>query len=130
MSNTKEGKGLISGKEPTYQCSKQETWVWSLGLEDPLEESVATHCSILAWVIPWTEEPGGLQSMGLQGEGHDWSDLAYIHQIRGKRDEEEKKEMNKGLMSFTDTELFQINKKDAKISGEEWAKTMTKNIPK
>ena len=91
---------------------------------------MATHCSILAWIIPGTEEPGGLQSMGLQGVGHDWSDLAYIHQIRGKRDEEENKEMNQGLISFTDTELFQINKKDAKISGEEWAKTMTKNIPK
>ena len=38
----------------------QETWVWSLGLEDPLEEKMATHSSILAWEIPWTEEPGGL----------------------------------------------------------------------
>ena len=44
----------------------QETWVRSLGREDPLEEEVATHSSILAWEIPWTEEPGGLQSMGLQ----------------------------------------------------------------
>ena len=40
--------------------------VQSLGWEDPLEEDTATHCSILAWRIPWTEEPGGLQSMGLQ----------------------------------------------------------------
>ena len=69
--------------------------------------------------------------MGLQGVGHDWSDLAYTHQIRGKRDEdEEKKKMNKGLISFTDTEVFRINQKDGKISGAEWAKTMTKNIPK
>ena len=45
----------------------QETWVRSLGLEDPLEEEMATHCSILARKIPWTEEPGRLQSMGLQG---------------------------------------------------------------
>ena len=44
----------------------QETWVESLGLEDPLEEEMATHSSILAWKIPWTEAPGGLQSMGLQ----------------------------------------------------------------
>ena len=44
----------------------QETWVQSLGLEDPLEEGMATHSSILAWRIPWTEEPGGLQSMGSQ----------------------------------------------------------------
>ena len=42
----------------------QETWVWSLGWEDPLEKGMATHSSILAQRIPWTEEPGGLQSMG------------------------------------------------------------------
>jgi len=42
----------------------QETWVLSLGQEDPLEESMATHSSILAWRIPWTEEPGRLQSTG------------------------------------------------------------------
>ena len=46
-------------------------WVWSLGQEDPLEEELATHSSILAWKIPWTEEPGGIQSMGLQRVGHD-----------------------------------------------------------
>ena len=51
----------------------QETWVWSLDWEDPLEEGMATHSSILAWRIPWTEEPGGLQSMGLQRVGHDWA---------------------------------------------------------
>ena len=44
----------------------QETWVRSLGGEDPLEKEMATHCSILAWEIAWTEEPGGLQSMGSQ----------------------------------------------------------------
>ena len=44
----------------------QETWVRFLGREDPLEKEMATHSSILAWRIPWTEEPGGLQSMGLQ----------------------------------------------------------------
>ena len=42
----------------------QETWVWSLGQEDPLEEEMATHSSVLAWEIPWTEKLGGLQSMG------------------------------------------------------------------
>ena len=42
----------------------QETWVQSLGREDPLEEGMATHSSVLAWRISWTEEPGGLQSMG------------------------------------------------------------------
>ena len=49
----------------------QETWVGSLGQEDPLEEGMATHSSILAWRIPWTEEPGRLQSMGSQRAGHD-----------------------------------------------------------
>ena len=49
----------------------QETWVQSLGREDPLEKEMATHSSILAWRILWTEEPGGLQSMELQRAGHD-----------------------------------------------------------
>ena len=46
--------------------ARQETWVPSLGGEDPLEKGMATHSSILAWKIPWTEEPGGLQSIGSQ----------------------------------------------------------------
>ena len=49
----------------------QETGVQFLGREDPLEKEMATHSSILAWRIPWTEEPGRLQSMGLQRVGHD-----------------------------------------------------------
>ena len=49
----------------------QETWVQSLGQEDPLEEVMATHSSVLAWRIPWTEEPGGLESMGSQRVGHE-----------------------------------------------------------
>ena len=49
----------------------QETWVLCLGQEDPLGKEMATHSSTLAWRIPWTEEPGGLQSMGSQGVGHD-----------------------------------------------------------
>jgi len=49
----------------------QETWVQSLGWEDPLEKGMATHSNILAWRIPWTERPGGLQSMGSQKVGHD-----------------------------------------------------------
>ena len=51
----------------------QETQVWSLHWEDPLEKGMATHSSILAWRIPWTEEPGGLQSRGLQRVRHDWA---------------------------------------------------------
>ena len=49
--------------------ARQETWVPSLGGEDPLEKGIATHSSILAWKIPWTEEPGGLQSIALQRIG-------------------------------------------------------------
>ena len=48
-----------------------ETWVPLLGWEDPLEEEMATHSSILAWRVPWTEEPGGQQSMGSQKVRHD-----------------------------------------------------------
>ena len=50
----------------------QETWVWSLGWEDPLKKEVATHSSVLACEIPWTEELGGLQSIELQKESHNW----------------------------------------------------------
>ena len=53
----------LSGKESTAIL---ETWVRSLGQEDPLEKGMATHSSILSWKIPWTEEPGGLQSVGSQ----------------------------------------------------------------
>ena len=49
-----------------------ETQVWSLGWEDPLEKEMATHSSTVAWKIPWMEEPGRLQFMGLQRVGHDW----------------------------------------------------------
>ena len=52
---------------------RQETQVQPLSWEDPLEKEMATHSSILIWEIPWTEEPGGLQSMGLQRVGHDWA---------------------------------------------------------
>ena len=48
-----------------------ETWVWSLGQDDPLEKEMTTHSSALAWKITWMEEPGRLQSMGLQRVGHD-----------------------------------------------------------
>ena len=51
----------------------QETWVQSPGWEDPLEKEMAAHSSTLAWKIPWTEEPGRLQSMGSQRVGHNWA---------------------------------------------------------
>ena len=55
-----------------------ETWVLSLGWEDPLEKGKATHSSILAWKIPWMEEPGRLQSLGSQRVGHDWVTSLYF----------------------------------------------------
>ena len=55
----------------------QETWVQSLGQEDPLEKGMATHSSILAWRIPWTEQSGRLWSMESQRVGHNWSALAH-----------------------------------------------------
>ena len=55
-----------SGKEYICQCRRHETWVRALGWEDPLGEGMATHSSIIAWRIPGTEEPGGLQSIQLQ----------------------------------------------------------------
>ena len=68
--------GAYRGASPVAQRVKRlpamrETWVLSLGQEDPLEKEMATHSNILAWKIPWIEEPGGLQSTGLQRVGHD-----------------------------------------------------------
>ena len=60
-------RGFLGGsvvKNPPAMQEPQETWVRSLGQEDPLGEGMATHSSVLAWRIPWTEEPEGLQSMG------------------------------------------------------------------
>ena len=61
----------LSYKKSTFNEKSQETGVQSLGWEDPLEKEMATHFSVLAWRIPWTEEPGGLQSMRSQRVGHD-----------------------------------------------------------
>ena len=55
-----------------------ETWVRSLGQEDPLEKEMATHSSTLAWRIPWTEKPGRLQPMGSQKVRHDWATLLTL----------------------------------------------------
>ena len=59
--------GSVGKNPPTMQ----ETWLQSVGWEDPLEKEMATHTCILVWRIPWTEKPGGLQSIGLQRVGHD-----------------------------------------------------------
>ena len=59
----------------------RETWVWSLGQEDTLEKEMATHSTTLEWKIPWTEEPGGLQPMGLQGIRYDWATSLLQHLV-------------------------------------------------
>ena len=71
---------VASGKEPTWQWRRYKRcgfnpWVG----KNPLEKDMATHSSILAWRIPWTEEPGGLQFIVSQEVGHNWSDLACMH---------------------------------------------------
>ena len=58
--------GSVVKNLPAMQKTQEMPWVRSLGWEDPLEEGIATHSSILAWRIPWTGEPGGLQSIGSQ----------------------------------------------------------------
>ena len=69
--------GDANGKESACQCRKyNEMWVQFLGQKDTLEEGMATHSSILVWKIPWTEEPGGFQSIGSHRVGHD---LAFTH---------------------------------------------------
>ena len=68
--------GGVNGKEPACQCRWHRRL---LGWEDPLEEGMATHSSILVWRSPWTEEPSGLQSIGSQRVGHDWATWYHHH---------------------------------------------------
>ena len=71
LSSDKWYMGLPDGSVVKNLPAVQETWVGSLGWEDPLEEGMATHSSFLAWRIPRTEKPDGLQSMGSQRVGYD-----------------------------------------------------------
>ena len=73
---------ISNGSMVKKQLAKQdteETRVWSLGQEDPLEEKMAIHSSTFAWKLPWTDEPGGLQSMMSQRIGHDWAQGHSCH---------------------------------------------------
>ena len=81
-----------------------DTWVQSLGWEGPLEEGMATHTSILAWRIPWTEEPGGLHSIGSQRVRHDWSNLPRMHAVSLKSS------LLEILNLITSTKNFFLNK--------------------
>ena len=71
--------GFPGGSVIKNPPAKQETQVQSLGWENPLEEEMATHSSILAWKIPWTKEPGGLQSTGSQRVGYDLATKPHDH---------------------------------------------------
>ena len=82
-SNNFLGPELYCGsavKIPSEMQESQAVWVQSIVQEDPLEEGMATHSSILSWRIPFTEEPGGLWSIGPQRVGHNSSDLAHSTQ--------------------------------------------------
>ena len=81
-SNNFLGPELYCGsavKIPSEMQESQAVWVQSIVQEDPLEEGMATHSSILSWRIPFREEPGGLQSIEWQRVRHDWSDLVRAH---------------------------------------------------
>ena len=68
----RENQAFLAAQRVRNLAAVQETQVQYLGGEDPLEKGMATHSSILAWRIPWTEEPGELQSIQLERVGHDW----------------------------------------------------------
>ena len=68
---------MVKNSSAVQEVLKMQAW--SLGGEDPLEEEMATHFSILAWRIPWTEESARLWSIGSQKVGHNWSNLAHMH---------------------------------------------------
>ena len=74
-------KGFLAGSVVKNLPAKQETWVQSLGQEDPLKKEMATHSSVLAWRISWTEEPGGLQSIR-------WQESDTTEQLHNKKDSE------------------------------------------
>ena len=76
----------LIGKESACQCRTQESRVQSLSAEDPLEKKMATHCSILAWEILWTEEPSRLQSMGSQRVRHNLVTKQQLLKRRVSRD--------------------------------------------
>ena len=72
---------LVVKNSPANAGDVRETWVWSLGWDDPLEEDIATHSRILAWRIPWTEEPGRLQSIVSHRVGHNLAHSAHMTEL-------------------------------------------------
>ena len=80
-----EGGASLVAQRVKNLPAVQETWVRFLGWKDPLEKEITTHSSILAWKIPWTEDPGRLQSMGLQRIGHDWATNTFTFSRQGRK---------------------------------------------
>ena len=76
-----QASGWLRGQDSACYAGATGDAGLILGWEDPLEEGTATHSSILAWRTPWTEEPSGLQSIGLQRVGHDRRNLAHMHVV-------------------------------------------------
>ena len=74
-------QGFRVGSDNKESACMKETWVRSLGQQDPLEKKMAMHSSILAWRIPWTEGPGGLQFIGSQRDGHDRATNKHILKV-------------------------------------------------
>ena len=84
-----------------------ETQVWTLDWEDPLEKGMATHSSILAWRIPWIEEPGGLQSVGLQRVAYNWESNTFTFALVTTGSEEWKNRVTKNLCCSIFTMYFE-----------------------
>ena len=74
---------FLGGSDSKESALSAGDWVWFLGQEDPLEKGIAFCSSILAWRIPWTKEPGGLQSMGSQRARHNWATKTHTYQNIG-----------------------------------------------
>ena len=72
-------RALLVAQMVKNSPAMRETWIWSLGWEEPMKKGTAIHSSILAWRIPWTKEPGRVQFMGSQRVGHDWATFTYIY---------------------------------------------------
>ena len=81
-----ELRGFPGSSDGKASATMRETWVWSLGREDPLEKEMATHSRSQAWKIPWTEEPGRLQPMGSQRGRHNWAALLHFTSLQFTRE--------------------------------------------
>ena len=95
---TRTAQGFLVAQMVKNLPAMQETRVWSLGQEEPLEKEMATHPSIIAWRIPWTEEPGGLQPLRLRRVGHDWVTNTHrtVYRTEGKAEDNQVSAGNSG----------------------------------